>query len=208
MALNDYHLIFIHGYTSSSKGDWYPQIAEKLDKLGISYAVPDLPGGDRPKASEWLTFIDEEMMKARKPVVLIGQSLGTRAVMLYLHEHPEVHIAAGVLIATFNNDVETNKYKRGEGYANFWEYPVDTEQLKRQADTWLVLHAYDDRNIDYTQAQDIARQLNARLVLSRGQAHFNDPSLAGRVLQQLKRHVGNKGRMRQLVDRLRGLNNG
>jgi uncharacterized protein len=193
MALRDYHLIFVHGYTSSSKGDWYPQIAEKLDKRGVSYSIPDLPGGDRPKASEWLKRIDKEVGRANKPVVLIGQSLGTRGVMLYLHEHPEAHLAAVFLIATFNNDVNANKYKRGEGYANFWEFQVNTEQLKRQAGKWVILHAYDDQNIPYAQAQDMAKLLDARLILSRGQAHFNAHNLAGYVLRQIEKHLVSRG---------------
>lgn len=190
MAISDYHLIFVHGYTSSSKGEWYPQLRRKLDRLGVSYSMPDLPGGDRPVASEWLQRIHAEVLRTNKPVVLIGQSLGTRAVMLYMHEHPKVHIAAGFLIATFNNDVAASKFKRGQGYANFWEFPVDTEQLKQQADRWVILHAFDDENIPYWQAKDIARLLGARLVLSHGQAHFNDPRLAGYVLRQLEKELG------------------
>lgn len=202
MTLKDYHFIFVHGYTSSSQGDWYPQMAAKLDALGASYAMPDLPGGDRPEASEWLPIIHQEVKKADNPVVLVGQSLGTRAVMLYLHDYPSTIVAAVFLVATFNNDLKANKYKRGEGYANFWEYPIDPDQLKIQADKWVILHAYDDQNIPYTQAKDMAGLLDAKLVLSRGQAHFNDPSHADYILQQFKNYLLPR---QSLVQRLKAM---
>lgn len=191
--MHDVHLLFIHGYTGSGSGDWFPAIAAELKRYDVSFSMPDFPGGDRPQSERWLELIDREVKKASKPVVIIGQSLGTRAAMLYLHEHPEVRVKAVFLIATFNNDLELNRYRRGEGYANFWQYPVDTAQLKGQAEKWVVIHSYDDRNLHYSQAQDISRQLGAKLILTNGRAHFGGPSHAGyifRILQKELRLVG------------------
>ena len=57
--MSDFKIIFIHGYTASSKSDWYPNISPQLKKLNIDFAVPDLPGGEHPHADEWLKKMHE-----------------------------------------------------------------------------------------------------------------------------------------------------
>ena len=57
-------VIFIHGYTSSPKKKKYQIIARELDKLGIEYAIPALPGGENPQSKDWLKIIDREVKKS------------------------------------------------------------------------------------------------------------------------------------------------
>ena len=82
--MTDFKIIFVHGYTASSKVNWYPEVAKSLTAMGVDFAIPDLPGGWHPHSEKWLDIIDKEVKAAGKPVVLVGQSLGTRAVLLYL----------------------------------------------------------------------------------------------------------------------------
>ena len=80
-------ILFVHGYTASSQTDWYPAIKPELDKLGVDYSIPDLPGGKNPHSAEWVEIIKKGVDLSSKPVVLVGHSLGTRAVLLYLDKY-------------------------------------------------------------------------------------------------------------------------
>ena len=101
--MSDFKIIFVHGYTASSKADWYPTIIPELNKLNIDFAIPDFPGNEHPHADEWIKKIHSEAIKTKKPLILVGHSLGTRAVLLYLEKYkPKLKLA--LLIAAFSNN--------------------------------------------------------------------------------------------------------
>jgi len=164
-------VIFIHGYTSSPKKKKYQIIAEELDKLGVAYSIPALPGGEHPHSKEWLELIDKEVKNSANPVVLVGHSLGTRAALLYLDKFNK-KVDTVILIAAFNNDYKKNRNRKDEHYADFFEYPIDIEKVKKLANTFIVVHSKDDDSIDYSQGEEIARELGAELITYENMKHF------------------------------------
>lgn len=165
-------IIFVHGYTSSPKKKKYQIIASELTKLGISFSIPELPGGEHPYSKEWLEIIDKEVKSSSDPVILIGHSLGTRAVLLYLDKfNQKVDIV--ILIAAFNNNPTENKGRKNEGYADFWEYGLDIEKIKGLAKKFVVVHSRDDGSIDYQQGVEISQELNAELLTYENMGHFS-----------------------------------
>jgi predicted alpha/beta hydrolase family esterase len=183
--MSDFKLVFVHGYTASSKADWYPRLTKMLDELRVDYVVPDLPGHKRPHSREWLEIIDREVKKSKKPVVLIGHSLGSRAVLLYLdqYKHP---VKAVLLIAAFANRIENAARRGGNAYPDFFEYKLDIEAIKRLSDSFTVLHSLDDDSIDYEQGKAIADDLGAKLVTVEDRGHLYKPTNAELVLQTLR----------------------
>ena len=178
-------LIFIHGYTASSQVDWYPNISKELDKLGIDYSIPDLPGGEHPHSNEWLGMIDREVKLATKPIVLIGHSLGTRAVLLYLDKF-EQKVDAVILIAAFNNDHKNNQKRIGRNYSDFFKYALGLEKIKKLAYKFIVMHSQDDTAIDYQQGVDISRELDAKLLTYKNRDHFSAPENYTYILEVIK----------------------
>ncbi len=85
--MTNFTIVFIHGYTASHFADWYPTISPELDKLGVKYVVPDLPGGERPHAYEWLDTLHSVISSIQTPLVLVGHSLGSRTALLYLEKY-------------------------------------------------------------------------------------------------------------------------
>lgn len=164
-------IIFIHGYTASSKADWYPTIAEQLDKLSIPYAVPDLPGDRNPHADRWLPVIHREFIKSREPVILVGHSLGTRAALLYLEKYP-VHVHGLILIAPLANRLENADRRDGEAYPDFFLHKVDMEKIKARAPIRIVMHSTDDDSIPYEQGVELAGDLDAKLMTYHDRGHF------------------------------------
>lgn len=164
-------VIFIHGYTSSPKKKKYQIIAEELDKLGVAYSIPALPGDEHPHSKAWLELIDKEVKNSTDPVVLVGHSLGTRAALLYLDKFGK-KVDTVILIAAFNNDYKKNRNRKDEHYADFFEYPVDIEKVKKLANKFIVVHSKDDDSIDYSQGEEISRELEAKLITYENMGHF------------------------------------
>lgn len=183
--MTDFKLIFVHGYTASSKADWYPRLTKMLDKLDVDYAVPDLPGNKQPHSREWLEIIDREVEKSDCPVVLIGHSLGSRAVLLYLDQfkHP---VKAVFLIAAFANWVENAARRGGSAYPDFFEHVLDIPAIKRLSQSFTVLHSLDDESIKYEQGKAIADDLGAKFVTVNDRGHLYKSSNAELVLKTLR----------------------
>jgi len=165
-------IILIHGYTSSPKKKKYQIISQKLNELGVEYSIPALPGGEHPYSQEWLEIIDREVKNTTKPVVLVGHSLGTRTVLLYLDKF-EQKVDTVIMIAACNNNFEENR-KRGDGnYADFFDYALDVEKIKKLANKFIVVHSKDDDSINYRQGVEISNELGAELRTYENMGHFS-----------------------------------
>jgi predicted alpha/beta hydrolase family esterase len=164
-------IILIHGYTSSPNRKKYKIIASELQELGVDYAIPKLPGGLYPQSSEWLKIIDNEVKLTNKPVVLVGHSLGTRAVLLYLDKFDQ-KVDTVILFSAFNNDI-TNREDAGGNFVDFFEYKLDIEKIKKLANKFIVVHSKDDNSIPYTQGVEISKDLGAKLITYDDKGHFS-----------------------------------
>lgn len=183
-------IVFVHGYTASSKGDWYPQISTLLDQAGVAYKIPDLPGGEYPHAQEWLSIIDDVVKESEGPLVLVGHSLGTRAVLLYIEKY-QPKVEKVFLIATFDDLLDNaNRHDDGKGYADFFEQHMDIHILKKSVGGFVVVHSKDDSSIEYTQAEGIAAKLDAKLMMVDGRDHMSESENAEFIFEILKEELG------------------
>lgn len=187
MSTNNFRIIFVHGYTASSRDNWYPEIASQLKNLGIDHTILDLPGGTSPHASAWMREIHKAVSLTSKPVVLVGHSLGTRAIPLYLEKY-KPKVKAVFLIAAFANRLE-NAYKYDvDAYPDFFEHLIDIDSIKPLVGKFVVMHSKDDP-LDYEQGVEIAHQLNAKLITFEDRGHFSDAENAPIVLEVLRKEL-------------------
>lgn len=186
----DKKIIFIHGYTASSQTDWYPAIKPELDKLGVDYSIPDLPGGENPHSADWVEIIKKEVDLLSKPVVLVGHSLGTRAILLYLDKYQK-KVDTVILIAPLSNDVANAERRGGEAYPDFFEYKIDMQKVKKLANKFVVAHSKDDSSLDYEKhGVALAKELGVKLITFEGRDHFSDPENVPYVLEILRKELG------------------
>ena len=182
-------IIFVHGYTASSQADWYPAIKPELDKLGVDYSIPDLPGGENPHSAQWVEIIKKEVDLSSKPVVLVGHSLGTRAVLLYLDKYQK-KLDAVILIAPLSNDVANAERRGGEAYPDFFKYKIDLQKVKKLAHKFVVAHSKDDTSLDYERhGVSLAQELGVTLITFEDRDHFSDPENAPYILEVLRKEL-------------------
>lgn len=182
-------IVFIHGYTASPQADWYPEVSDKLGSLGIPFAIPTLPGGKHPHTNEWIETIHRVITTLSTPIVFVGHSLGTRAVLLYVEKHPR-HVEKVFLIAAFNNSTDNAKMDNGEAFPDFFEHRIDVETVRSSVEKFIVAHSTDDDAIDYQQGVAIAKDLHAELLTYTDRGHFSDPSNAPEILNILRKELG------------------
>ena len=165
-------IILIHGSDSSPKKRRYQILFQEFNKLGVELSIPALPGGEHPHGKEWLEIIDREVKNSENPIVLVGHSLGARAVLLYLDKF-EKKVDTMILISSPNNDFEKNRKERGGNFADFFDYAVDIEKIKKLANKFIVAHSKDDDSIPYAHGVEIAKQLGAEFLSYENMGHFS-----------------------------------
>lgn len=182
-------IIFVHGYTASSRADWYPAIRPELDKLGVDYSIPDLPGGEHPHSADWIGIIKQEVEKTDKSVVLVGHSLGTRAVLLYLDKYQKP-VDTVILISPVSNEVSNGKRLGGKAFPDFYKYKINLQQINKLADKFVVMHSRDDDVLDYEEhGVSLARELGVDLITFEHSGHFCDPRNAPLILSVMRKEL-------------------
>lgn len=185
MIERDFKILFVHGYTASSRLDFYPALIPLLDVSGIECVVPDLPGDKQPHAEEWLNTLHNAIIKNTKPLVIVGHSLGTRTTLLYIERFlPQVK--ALFLIAAFANRVENALRRGGNKYPDFFTHKIDLKKVKSRIQKSYVLHSKDDSSIAYEQGVEMARDLNAELITFTDRGHFSSSKNAPYIFRTLK----------------------
>lgn len=183
-----FRIVFIHGYTSSHKADWYPELSTLMDRVGWDYVIPDLPGGKHPHAAEWLSKLHAVITADDRPLILVGHSLGTRAALLYLEKYrPQVNKV--FLIGAFANWVENAERRDGEAYPDFFTHIIDLEQIKPLVGEFVVIHSEDDDSIPFVQGQTIARELGAELITLKDRGHVTEPADAPIIFEILQQKI-------------------
>lgn len=168
--------------------DWYPNIAKELRKFGIDFDIPDLPGGGQPHAGAWLEALHTVIQKSAKPLILVGHSLGTRALLLYVEKYkPKVEKA--FLIAAFANRIENAKRHNSKTYPDFFKTRVDIDTIRSLVGKFIVLLSLDDSSIRYEHGVSIAQDLHAQLITCNGKDHLSSPDDALFILHLLRKEL-------------------
>lgn len=165
-------VILVHVYTSSPKKKKYQIIAKELSKQRVKYAIPFFPGDEHPHRDDWLGIIDKEVKNTPNPIVLVGHSLGTRAVLLYLDKFGK-KVDTVILIAAFDNNYKENRKRKNAKYSGFFDYAIDVKKVKKLANKFIVVHSKDDDSIDYSQGIRISKELGAKLITYKDMSHFS-----------------------------------
>jgi predicted alpha/beta hydrolase family esterase len=183
----DFKIVFVHGFTASSKENWYPNIGKELTKLGVDYIVTDLPGGEHPHALEWLDTMHSVISKIDKPLVLVGHSLGTRAILLYLEKY-QPKVKSVFLIATFSNKIENGTKFDDGAYSDFFVHEINIQKIKELVGNFVILHSKDDE-LPYNEAVEMSKDLDAKVITYEDMGHFSDPINAQYILEVLRKEL-------------------
>ena len=185
----DFKIIFVHGYTASSRENWYPSISKELKKLNVDFEIPDMPGGEHPHAKEWLDKIHEVISKTDEPLVLVGHSLGTRTILLYLEKYQPKNVKLVLLVAAFSNKLENGtKYDGPDSYPDFFTHLIDIPKVKTLAKKFVIMHSKDDE-LPYKDAKEIAGELGAEFIGYEDRGHMSDPENSTEVLKVLRKEL-------------------
>ncbi|WP_304509915.1 RBBP9/YdeN family alpha/beta hydrolase [Anaerotignum sp.] len=162
---------FIHGFTASSKANWFPWLKNELQNNGIQLIVPDMPNTNDPHLLPWLQKIEDVAKELNDNTIFIGHSLGCIAMLQFILKK-NIKIKGVILVSGFMD--ENPMVVQKEGLSQFVEEPLDVEQVKALIPHRVVITAIDDDIVPSVATKKMAERLGAQLIERSNGKHFID----------------------------------
>ena len=161
----------IHGFTASSKANWFPWLEVHGHSLRISMRIPDLPGANDPHLEPWLEEIEEAVKEMDENTIFIGHSLGCITAIRYVLRKG-IKIKGAIFVSGFmgENPMEVQK----DGLSEFVNGEIDVEQVKRLIPKRIMLTATNDDIVPWEATKEMAQRLNCELIVLSAGGHFID----------------------------------
>lgn len=162
-------ILIIHGWESNSREHWFLKEKERLEKLGHTVVVPDMPNTFHPRKEEWVKVIED--FAPGDDSILVGHSLGGVVVLRYL-EKIDRKILKCILMATPIRKLKGPDYDFSPTY-NFFEPDFDWKKIKQNCKEFIIINQTKDPWVPLEHGEDLAIYVNGNLIKIDGDNHFD-----------------------------------
>ncbi len=161
--------ILLHGTDGSRESNWIPWLKQQLEKHAFEVYAPSLPNSAFPNGEAWSDFIIQNTpFRFDTDTIIIGHSAGAALIPMLLQKLPTgTRIKRAILVSGFHTDLDWDKLK------NLQNVLVDYNDLKQKCDDFILLHSDNDPYVPIEEPQELAERLNGKLIIIKGQGHFN-----------------------------------
>lgn len=159
-------IILVHGYKSSSQGQFLPWLHDELRRKGHEVVVLDLPNPEAPESEVWLKMLADELCPLTQDDILVGHSLGGAAVLRFLDNAEARTLPKGVVT------IAAPWFINHEQLRAFFPMDFDYDVIAWKAKLFTVIHSKDDKIVPFDHAEKYQKMLHANLVATESDGHF------------------------------------
>lgn len=160
--------IILHGTLGSPQGNWFQWLKSELEAKDWQVWLPQLPTAEQPSLKEWANFIRTNCpFEINEDTLVVGHSSGA-ILALILAQQNKAPIGGVVAISVFHNNSlnwEPNKH--------LFDVKFDWDAIQKNATKLLFIHSDNDPYVPLDQAQYVANNCKAEMIVIPGQGHFN-----------------------------------
>lgn len=161
-------VFLIHGFEGSPNGGWRPWLMAQLEKLEIYACALPMPTPENPICNQWVEEIARNVdNNPTDEIYLVGHSLGVPAILRYL-ESSQAKTISGVVLVSGPSQKNNNRK-----IDNFLETDFNFEKIKQSGQRFCVIHGSNDPYVPLENAQFLAQNLGAELVVVENGGHLN-----------------------------------
>jgi uncharacterized protein len=163
-------VFIIHGWQGTPEHGWKFAVRDSLQQKGFAVFVPRMPDTDKPKESEWLSYLQTIICTPDSDTYLIGHSLGCTAILRYLESLNEGHhIGGAILVAAFLDDLGIPEL------SNFYEKPFQWEKIKKRSKNIVVINSTNDYYVPMSHGEMFKELLGDRgeVIIMKDMKHFS-----------------------------------
>lgn len=164
----------VHGWASSPEDCWFPWLKEELERRGFTVSVPAMPEPKDPEPHAWLNTL-KETIGSINGAILIGHSLGVRALSLYVQSRPEEEKAALFISVAgpFTFPTHDHPHPRARATRDRWkEFELDPVALKKRINHSVAVYSIDDPWVPFDNAEWMRTNLESTVIEEQNKGHF------------------------------------
>jgi len=165
------NIYIIHGYTASSKSNWFPWIKEQLETKGIKTYIPNLPNSHNPYLSEWIQYLTETASDIDENTIFVGHSLGCITCIRFLL-NKNIKIKGAIFVSGFID--ENPMDDKLEGLQSFVSDDINIEKLKDLVPIRIAITSTNDDIVPSDATKKMALRIDAKLIELDYGKHFID----------------------------------
>jgi uncharacterized protein len=177
----------VHGWEGNSSSEpWFSWLKDQLLKNKIKFYAFDFPDTNNPKIDVWVNFLEKNVKEIDEETYFIGHSVGCQTIMRYLEKLPKDKKIAGCIFVAgwFNLKELTEEEKK---IAKPWiETKINFNKIKQHTNNLLVILSDNDPYIPISDSKIFKDKLNARVLIKKGEEHFNDTLEIKEILEVIK----------------------
>lgn len=160
--------IILHGTLGSPDGNWFQWLKDELEAKDVKVWLPQLPKADQPSLREWANFVKKECPFAiNEETLIVGHSSG--AILSLIIAQNNFEPIGGIVAVSVFHDNSLNWQPNNRLFDEQFEWNTIQTNTKKL----LFIHSDDDPYVPLNQAQYVADNCQAELVMIPGQGHFN-----------------------------------
>jgi predicted alpha/beta hydrolase family esterase len=168
MIMKNIVVYIIHGYTSSSKAEWFPWLKKKLMDIGTNVIVFDMPNPDSPIAQEWIEHLNKWIKTIDENTYFICHSLGCVTLLRFLElQHVDTKVGGIILASGFIK--ENPKYPNLDPFV---KVDIDLLKIIKMTKNRCVLSSPNDNYVPYEYSCELAKAIDAKLITIENGGHF------------------------------------
>lgn len=161
--------LILHGTDASPKSNWFMWLKLQLEQIGYKVWLPQLPNCDRPNSKTYNNFLlTNPDFKLNNNTIIIGHSSSAVEILHLLQSlSDDTKIKSAFLVSAFVNDLGWDVLR------GLFTEQLDFAKIKTMADKLVIVHSDNDPYVPLDHARFLAVNLDGKLVVVKGQGHFN-----------------------------------
>lgn len=160
--------IILHGTGNTPEGNWFRWLEKELQDKGYEVWLPQLPDAEIPDAKKYNHLLLNNGFDFNSETVMVGHSSGAVEILNLLQELPEgVKIKASFLVGAFKGPLDKSSRSK------LFPKPYDFEKIKEHCARFVFIHSDNDPYVPLSDAEFLTEKLGGKLVVEKGQGHFN-----------------------------------
>ncbi|MFH1785800.1 MAG: alpha/beta fold hydrolase [Candidatus Micrarchaeota archaeon] len=162
-------VFIIHGTGGHPQENWFPWLKTELEKMSYKVIIPQFPTPENQTPETWFEIFDRYKKDFNKNTILVAHSLGG-AFALRVLETFDRKINATFLVAT---PIGVRPIKNWEGDQPFIGKPFDWKKIRDNGGRITIFHSEDDSMVGVGNGIELAKNLDADLIVLPNAGHFN-----------------------------------
>lgn len=162
------NIIILHGTMGSPDGNWFQWLKFELENKGLAVWLPQLLNPEQPSLHAEADFVHANCpFPIDEETLIVGHSSGAILALILAQENP-TKIGGIVAVSVFHD----NSLK-WEANNKLFDVPFNWGAIQKNAGKLLFIHSDTDPYVPLEQAQFVADNCDAELIVIPGQGHFN-----------------------------------